>query len=556
MSSAPDNNQVNEIRRVDPEKLAAVKAKPDYLRTDDDNALIALAEQLEEEDMFSGSTVFAAPQNSGKQHRLSPRKRGAIAISVAALITAAAVAVVMFCLPEAETDDTSSVNETIPVISVEQSGVEQISVSNGSGEFTIYPSDSESETDEITWLAKGYEDITFLGLDSVAEYACSLRALKILPASDEDIYGLSEPKSTVTVEQKNGEDYTITVGGLSPDQSGNYVTVTGMDGVYLVDKYNMYNFTSALGDMIETASMKPFVPDGDNDEYFTNGSIAMVDKLIFGGTCRPARIVIENPPEEMSVLNYIVTEPTYQAANGDNIDSLLSNFTTGLANSGAFVLRCTDSDLKRYGLDNPYSTVYCKVNKNTVTLKFGKAVDGYYPFTVNDGDIIYKLSADANEWVAYQTADLLYESLYIENVTTLSSVTLSFDGKDYGFKLSPKEDANGSTSLNCTRTDGVKIDDSEFKKLYERIISFTAQETADDGVPNKTPYLTITVKHIDGSVKDSVITFTEYSARRYYYQLNGQGNSLVSSQQIDDVTENTVKVWNGEQITRRTQLTY
>lgn len=537
------------FEQIDEQLLAAAKAKPDFLRSDEENELIERAARLEEEQMMSGSTIFAANGEGGKQSRLTPRKKGVIAISAAALLTAVAVAVVSFLLPNDGDAGTSSYNKMIEVLTVDQATVESIEVTNQSSSYTVCPAEEGSQYE---WVAEGYEDINLSGLSSVVDAACDLSALKKMADSDEDIYKLAEPMATVKVKT-DSKDYTVTVGGYSPDQSGCYVTVSGTDGVYLMDKYDVVAFIYSVESMIDSLSSDAFVPADNEDEYFTDGTVAMIDRLILDGTCRDDRIVIENPPEDIKVMTYLVVEPTYQAANIDNVDVVLNAFTSGMYNDGAFVLKASDADMKQYGLDKPYSTVYCKVNKNTISLAFGKPVDGYYPFTVNDGKTIYKLAVDGNEWVEYQPADLFYESLYIENINTLSNVTLTFEGKQYSFNLTSGEDEEGTLTFECVRADGVEIKGDMFKRLYERIISLSGLETADDARPDGEPTLTITLKHTDEGKADDVITLYKYSARRYYYQLNGKGSSLVSVTDVDDIMDNTVKLWNGEDITSRTQ---
>ena len=46
--------------QIDEQLLAAAKAKPDFLRSDEENELIERAARLEEEQLLSGSTIFAA----------------------------------------------------------------------------------------------------------------------------------------------------------------------------------------------------------------------------------------------------------------------------------------------------------------------------------------------------------------------------------------------------------------------------------------------------------------------------------------------------------------
>ena len=172
---------------------------------------------------------------------------------------------------------------------------------------------------------------------------------------------------------------------------------------------------------------------------------------------------------------------------------------------------------------------------------------------MNGGSTIYKLSVDGNEWVKYQPADLFYESLYIDNINSLNSVTLSFGGKQYSFNLKSGETADGTKTFECMRADGEQIKGDMFKRLYERVISLSGLETAEGDRPAGQPTLTITLKHTDGSRADNVITLYKYSARRYYYQLDGKGTSLVSASEVDDIMDCTVKLWKGEDITQRTQ---
>ena len=77
------------------------------------------------------------------------------------------------------------------------------------------------------------------------------------------------------------------------------------------------------------------------------------------------------------------------------------------------------------------------------------------------------------------------------------------------------------------------------------------EEFTDEPTPTgDDAYMTITVNYTDKSRSADVIRLYKHSARRYYYTLNGTGNSLISKSSVDDLYTCLDKLLNGEEIGR------
>lgn len=551
-------------------------------------------EQIEiDESLFENSTLFGESEvKEKKKSKLSPIKKGIISISSLALLTAVVLVVVMFVIPKGgddnETIDTSSVatKTEFEVMTVKPADIKQVTVKNDSDNFTLIPketTDSEGNTG-YAWLAKGYEHIDFTTPAYMIDAIINVKALKKFDideaaivnaesdttASDStssgdtesgdtesganDPYGFGKPYSVLKVELNDGGGYKVTVGSVSPDKSGRYINISG-DGdfkkhektAYLVDTSVINCVGNSLLNSVNMISAPAITSSGENDEYFDSGELIKFDELLIGGRLHKNTIKVICPSDDLSLLSYMIEEPNEQAANDESVNSILG-IVGGVYNSGAYVLDYTSSDIKQYGLDNPYLTYYIKVGDRYIDMKISELQDdGYYAYTVtysNDGgktvvdkNIIYKLNAEGYEYFELKSEEIFFEKLFIEYVKYVESMSVTVSGEPTRTFTLDHEEGN-EAHFTVTTEKGKEIDDDEFCYYYARLLYLTALENDDTDyavgddfvIKFKISYTT------EGKADDEIVIYPyDKNVRRYVYKLNGNGTALVSKTLVEDL---------------------
>ena len=546
-------------------------------------------EQIEiDESLFENSTLFGESEvKEKKKSKLSPIKKGIISISSLALLTAVVLVVVMFVIPKGgddnETIDTSSVatKTEFEVMTVKPADIKQVTVKNDSDNFTLIPketTDSEGNTG-YAWLAKGYEHIDFTTPAYMIDAIINVKALKKFDideaaivnaesdttASDStssgdtesganDPYGFSKPYSVLKVELNDDGGYKVTVGSVSPDKSGRYINISG-DGdfkkhektAYLVDTSVINCVGNSLLNSVNMISAPAITSSGENDEYFDSGELIKFDELLIGGRLHKDTIKVICPSDDLSLLSYMIEEPNEQAANDESVNSILG-IVGGVYNSGAYVLDYKNSDIKKYGLDNPYLTYYIKVGDRYIDMKISELQDdGYYAYTVNysndggktvvDKNIIYKLNAEGYEYFELKSEEIFFEKLFIEYVKYVESMSVTVSGEPtHTFTLDHEE--GNEAHFTVTTEKGKEIDDDEFCYYYARLLYLTALENDDTDyavgddfvIKFKISYTT------EGKADDEIVIYPyDKNVRRYVYKLNGNGTALVSKTLVEDL---------------------
>ena len=546
-------------------------------------------EQIEiDESLFENSTLFGESEvKEKKKSKLSPIKKGIISISSLALLTAVVLVVVMFVIPKGgddnETIDTSSVatKTEFEVMTVKPADIKQVTVKNDSDNFTLIPketTDSEGNTG-YAWLAKGYEHIDFTTPAYMIDAIINVKALKKFDideaaivnaesdttASDStssgdtesganDPYGFSKPYSVLKVELNDGGGYKVTVGSVSPDKSGRYINISG-DGdfkkhektAYLVDTSVINCVGNSLLNSVNMISAPAITSSGENDEYFDSGELIKFDELLIGGRLHKNTIKVICPSDDLSLLSYMIEEPNEQAANDESVNSILG-IVGGVYNSGAYVLDYKNSDIKKYGLDNPYLTYYIKVGDRYIDMKISELQDdGYYAYTVNysndggktvvDKNIIYKLNAEGYEYFELKSEEIFFEKLFIEYVKYVESMSVTVSGEPTRTFTLDHEEGN-EAHFTVTTEKGKEIDEDEFCYYYARLLYLTALENDDTDyavgddfvIKFKISYTT------EGKADDEIVIYPyDKNVRRYVYKLNGNGTALVSKTLVEDL---------------------
>ena len=328
---------------------------------------------------------------------------------------------------------------------------------------------------------------------------------------------------------------------------------------YLIDTSVINCVGNSLESCVNLISAPAFAAESDEDPYFEEGSLISFDHIYISGRLHKKQIKIVCPSDELSLLSYMIEEPDDQAANDESVNSILT-LTSGVYNSGAYVLNYKKSDLKEYGLDNPYVTYNIKAGNNLLNIKIGdKDENGYYAYIVSysvDGgktmiskDIIYRLDSYSNEFIEMKAKDIYFEKLFIEYVKYVDSLTVTIDGKDTKFTLD--HDEENAALFTVTTNEGKEIDEDEFCYYYTRLLYLSALENADESYnPGGDSIISFRLTYTtEGKEADEISIYPyEKNVRRCIFRLNGKGTALVSRTLVTDLINCLTPLKNGEKI--------
>ncbi len=549
-----------------------------------------------DESLFENSTVFCATEeNKKKKSKLSPIVKGIISVSSLAVVTAIVLVVVLFLLPEKKEEAPQKVISTVSepevnVMKIAPSRIKQVSVKNENDSFVLIPevvTDSDGNK-SYAWLAKGFEHIDFSTPAYMVDAVINVNALKtfdiaeinstettseasasgdVTSTENGDLYGIEKPYAELNIELNDGDGYKVTVGGMSPDKSGRYMTIDGegefaqyKDKAYLISTSTIDCVGNSLLDCVNMISAPAFVSTGDEDEYFEEGELIKFDEILIGGRLHKDTIKVICPSDELSLLSYMIEEPSEQAANDESINNILT-LTSGIFNGGAYCLDYTKSDLKKYGLDDPYLTYFIKAGNRYIDMKISEVDEnGNYAYivkysidggkTVYDRKIIYKSNAAGYEFFEMKSNEIYFEKLFIEYVKYLESLTVTIGGeKSHTFTLDHEE--GNEAHFTVTTEIGKEIDEDEFCYYYARLLYLSALENTDKATDVGSDYvikfnLSYTT---EGKSDDEIIIYPyDQNVRRYIYKLNGKGTALVSRLLVDDLIDCLEPLANGEKI--------
>ena len=545
-----------------------------------------------DESLFEGSTVFAKPREEAKKSsRLTPKVKGIILAGVAVL-TAGVVGLTVLLLPKGENGGTNTPSNMLSTVyevtNLTDATIAEARLYNANGTLRFYPeakqeatsSESEDEEMSVNWLVEGYETYDLTGAGMLVDAAAAVSCEKKLDAKagqpladdyadklaelrygaeagdeDESVYGFDRPFAAMSLTTEDGKTTVLLIGDMSPDSAGRYVTASGKDDVYIIDESGFssgrYTFNSAPADLVDASVVAPIAENEGTQDYFVEGTLSYIDTITLSGSHLSTELVIENAPEDLAALTYVLTKPSFRATNEDNVDKLFEIATSGFNAAGAYVLGAQAQDLATYGLDKPFTKLDIRIGTWRATIAFGKEIDGYYPFMVEGSDVIYKISADACEWVSLSAKDFYFDSLFLEYISNISELTVETEEKTVTFHLVRESEESGTDfEVKADGYEDVTISSDELCYYYSRVLALTEEEPATSNSPTTKPYLTLRFRYIQESKGEDVIALYRYSTRRYLFTLNGEGNSLVAAGIVQDLHDCLDVLLKGEEIGR------
>ena len=334
----------------------------------------------------------------------------------------------------------------------------------------------------------------------------------------------------ISVTYHDDSIHSFEVGRESPTTERYYLREVGTNPVYLVDSTFASTIsqpsTAYIGRNVVTA---PTVKTDDD-----NGQ-AILREIELTGRVRTSPLILRRSTADDNLnnsSNYVITKPYFRAANSSSaVVTALGTYTSVTA-SGVEKPYPTAEDLKRYGLDDPYSTAvftlavettetsetsgesaktsYYNIQKHTIQLGNKNDNGEYYALVYNEDQripVVYLFSASSVAWAEAQYDDVAETLLFLRNIDSLSNVILTAGGRETDFALEHFPDASEKDDQMKVTADGQQYDTDNFRNLYQVLMSIYRKGAAP-AEPAGDPVLSI--KLVPTTASDGVVELSIY----------------------------------------------
>lgn len=541
MSDTPEKENLTE-------KETAEEATPEYKD-----------EYAEFETVFSDPAEHRDKKPNGRKKRVRAIIAGALAVAV----LAGGTVTVIKLIPKKETDEqTSSDTEEISLLELDEDNVAGVSVTNANGTFMLRAEHKREESDSsdtssssstvtTTWSADGVDSslTSSSKISSAVSSLLKLSAVQKIDGRSEAECGFDSPTYKAQITTADGS-YTVTAGEKSYDGVGYYTSVSGKDGIYLVDSSLFTGLDFTLLDFADTSAISGVDTSALSSEYVTESSgsktLSSFDSITFTGKnfAQPL-VIVPNTDDKLSqYLPYAVASPEVRLA--DKLDDVITAFNSGLSASGAYSYDIGAASLKKFGLDSPYLTVTLKAGTVSRTFKISAVQeDGGYAVIADDSKIIKKVDTSSLPFIENNAESFYGKSVYMSSINDLSNMTFTGDGFSYSFDI-VYDDSDDAEEQYVITLDGKKLTASYFQNLYQSFVGLNAADF-DTSQSGEQAVLTVTMTYsADGSKK--TIAFYPSGATKYVYKNDGKAMGRVGSAEISRFIKQITRVAEGKDV--------
>ena len=529
-----------------------------------DNNLNENTENIADED--GASTVFSDPADHKKTAVKQKRRLLPIIISavLAVAVLAGGTVAVIKLIPEREDDTSTPSIETIKVLDKSSDDFKTVTVTNKSGTFKLYSeeekdesssssssssSDSSGSTVKTVWYLDGYakDVINSSSVSSIVGSAASVTASREVTAKSAAECGLESPAIKADFVTKDGAEFSLLIGGESPDGTGIYIKLSTDDKIYINDS----SIDSSLEfDALSLAATDSIagVPTSDlsSDYKDDNGDLSSFDSITLTGSNFPEKLVIApNTDANLSTYAaYMTTSPTKRIA--DNVDGIFGLFKSGVSVSGAYSFDVSAASRKKLGLDNPELTAEIKVGSLTQRYSFKKQEDGGYAVWYDGAKLIKKVDASSLTFIDYKVNNYYASWVCLQSINELSNFTVKTPEKTYSFDI-VYDDAEDAEETYVITYEGKKLTAENFQNFYQECISLSCSDFTVDKVSGE-PAMTIVFTYSDTSRAKTDVKFVKSGAAKYQYSIDGIEMGKINSSALNKVLKHVEKVAKDESI--------
>ncbi|MBQ3101133.1 MAG: DUF4340 domain-containing protein [Clostridia bacterium] len=441
------------------------------------------------------------------------------------------------------TNGTSSSGRFYMFPAIEVNDIAEVAITNEYGTFGFYYDSSDGEYYITGYKGTPYNQTAFSTTLAAARNPLSMERIAVDP-EDLSVYGLDgNGKASYVISDKKGTTHEVLVGDMLVTGGGYYCMIKGGDAVYALDTSNGAFF--ATPETFVTPLLA--FPVSENDYYMAEKFTLKKDGEVFI-SC--AFMSEAERKETASTSTYKMLEPANYVPSNTNYNAVLQKF---ISLTGSEVLKfglygetMNSLELVEYNLVNPkYEIYYCYKGVDNYVYVSEKNEDGsYYAYSLLF-NLIARVDAETFEFLEKDFLWYVDKPIFQRNIVDVASIRIEGNGIDETFNITGDE----ASAISVTpKSAGMPFGESgvkSFKNIYLKLLSLTIEDYTESTSKDEW-IMRLTV--VTDLGHETVYEFYNYSTRRCYFTIDGEGEFYCLRDKVEKILEDTVAIMNGEEI--------
>ena len=435
--------------------------------------------------------------------------------------------------------------------------VKSVKVINSFGEFNVVMKTAPTEDSAATYTIAGYEDLRLSTsiVGTLANNGKKLVSASIIEENCENLdkFGLKNPSITVELTYESGNVRKFYVGDKTPVNSQMYVRVEGSNTVYTVENSSLENYKRNPIDFVDSIILE----EPSEDDYPIINSLRVERDDIDYDILLEYDKRSEDSNSGGTSSSHLMIEPvkanlTIEKSQG------ITNGMFGLSSESIYSVHCTEDDIAKAGLDEPFCrvTMKCDDNSEYVLLLSEKFTDEnekncYYGMLEGD-NVIYTISEENAVWASVMPVDIASKSMLSSIVWNVSEISIDCEnGDSVKFVKTPLRDdvtaSDASAADFSVKKNGEECDFERFRGLYSVLLRGSGEDLAiGEKIPEGKPL--VTVGYTDSYLGEShVLEFYERTVMTSLVVIDGECRFICKKSYVDTLIENVKRTETGEE---------
>lgn len=440
-----------------------------------------------------------------------------IAINIAAIVFVAALLVGAMAVLNMEDENANVIpeeNGRFSIFKCDSAEIEQIEVTNATGEFAFVKADG-------TWRMRHYEGAALLVsmVDSLARSFSDVESDQRVEEAPEDLslYGLDEPAATVRVALASAEEKTFFIGDETSDKVQRYFNTDTSSDVYVINSSEVDYALRAQADFRDKSVAQRETSDIDEVEIKKNSKTTIRLKLREGG----AR-------DNFGALSYWnIVEPYEKSASNQEVETRILQYAASVT-ADAYE-DYTVANMAAFGLNNPQYTLRVHLvsgSEDIYSIGAAAPTGGRYVY-MHGSDYIFVVSDDALAFLDTDPYALLEKYIALVDIKTCANVELTSGLTTVSLAV---VDPDGE--LEAYYVDNKEVLEDDFKDFYQLLIGLTFDGEADAAAQGETLY---SIKYTLQSGETISIAFAPYDERNYAVYIGGQCEFFIRQKKVESL---------------------
>jgi len=356
--------------------------------------------------------------------------------------------------------------------------------------------------------------------DAAAVYAMT----EIKSPQNKDVYGLNNKADMVEVTYSDGKKMNLTIGNYEPISKGYYCSVSGFEGVYLIEEERLNGFKQAEEYFI-SKYVTPLIP------VQSQSSLGHILGISFeGGTLQEKVTLLPVVPENKKIMLDVISfgSATHLIKiDGMNYQvdqryaTLIFDSVLGLKSTDIIDYNLSQEDMASFGFDNPDMHVVFDYRDSPEKdlIKYDVEIlekSGIFYASCNNRGIIYQIVPPYFYEVKLEKFPVRW--FFSPLLYDLEALEIQTKNENYLFELSGT--TNSDMAVTCNEEN---FDLDRFRRLYKLVTSAAHDNNMRQQVEiTGDPLIKITYHYRNVNKPDDTLGLYDAEFRRHYAKVNGK----------------------------------